>query len=208
MSRALTRSAALVALAALSLACGARTDLGTVWNAKMPRAPVTRILVIGIAENSVTKRSFEDAFAAELNQRGAEAAPSYMFLPPDERLSEEMVREVVRQRGIEAVVVTRLLKVDEDKQYIPPRTDYVSRGYAGGLYGYYGSAYDVVHTPGYWQTVTIVRLETRLYDAETADLIWAAQSDTFDPSSTDDTIKSVTKAVAKRIAADGLIAKR
>lgn len=207
MSRLPACAAALLALAALTVACGARTDLSTVWNAKVARAPVTRVLVIGIAESPVTQRAFEDAFAAQLNQRGAEAAQSYLFLPSDERLNEELVRKVIRERGIEAVVVTRLLKVDKDKQYIPPRTDYIPRGYHGGLYGYYGAAYDVVHTPGYWQTVTIVRLETRLYDGETADLIWAAQSDTFDPSSTDDTIQSVTKAVAKRIASDGLIAK-
>ena len=208
MSASMSKSIITAVFLTLAIACGARTSLSTVWKAPAARAPVTRILVIAIADNPISKRSFEDTFAAELNSRGAEAAPSYLVLPADERLNEEMVREVVRQRDIEAVAITRLLKVDEEQQYVPPRTDY-ARGpyYHGGLYGYYGSAYDVVHTPGYWRTVTIVRLETRLYDAQTADLIWAAESDTFDPTSTADTIQSVTKAVSKRIAADGLISK-
>ena len=50
-----------------------------------------------------------------------------------------------------------------------------------------------------------MRLETHLYDARTADLVWAAHSDTFDPSSTDDIIDSVTKKLSRRLAEDGML---
>jgi hypothetical protein len=74
-----------------------------------------------------------------------------------------------------------------------------------GYYGYYGMGYDVVHEPGYTRTTTIVRLETHLYDVRTEKLLWGAHSDTFDPSSTDDIIQSVSKTISKRLAKDGLL---
>jgi protein-L-isoaspartate O-methyltransferase len=74
------------------------------------------------------------------------------------------------------------------------------------MYGYYGSSWDVVHNPGYTVTETIVRLETHLYDARTADLVWAAHSDTFDPSSIAAGVDSVTKKLSRQLAEDGMLA--
>jgi hypothetical protein len=96
-----------------------------------------------------------------------------------------------------------LVQVDEREKYVPPTT-YVKPGYYGrGLYGYYGRGYEVVHQPGYTVHTTIVRLETHLYDASSAELLWAAHSDTFNPKSIDDGIESVTQKLSKRLAADG-----
>jgi predicted GNAT family acetyltransferase len=164
-----------------------------------------RILVIGVAENEANRRSFEDAFAAALALQNVEAVPSYQLLPGDARLSKASIEDAIRGRGFQGVLVTRLLGVDEQETYVPPST-YVRPSYYGrGMYGYYGSSWDVVHNPGYTVTETIVRLETHLYDARTADLVWAAHSDTFDPSSTDDIIDSVTKKLSGRLAEDGML---
>jgi len=103
------------------------------------------------------------------------------------------------------VVATRMIQVDERQEYVPPKT-YVSPNYYGrGLYGYYGRSYDVVHQPGYTISTTIVRLETHLYAAASAELVWAAHSETFDPKSIDDGIASVTKKLSEKLAADGFI---
>ncbi len=77
--------------------------------------------------------------------------------------------------------MTQLVQIDERQEYIPPKT-YVSPSYRGrGLYGYYGRGYVVDHRRIYTIYTTIVRLETHLYDASSAELVWAAHSDTSTP---------------------------
>ncbi|WP_181276818.1 hypothetical protein [Arcticibacter pallidicorallinus] len=48
-------------------------------------------------------------------------------------------------------------------------------------------------------------METNLYNAKTEELIWAAQSETYDPSSITDFLKGYVKSNYERMQKDGLI---
>ncbi len=191
------------------ISCATKTELSGVWKSD-PSATTAmeRMLVIGIAENDIKRRTFEDGFAAALRAQGVDATPSYRILPESERLSKDSIQRAISGRGIQGVVVTRLVQVDERQEYVPPKT-YVTPNYYGrGLYGYYGRGYEVTHQPGYTINTTVVRLETHLYDAASAELVWAAHSDTFNPKSIDDGVESVTRKLSKRLAADGFTPKQ
>jgi hypothetical protein len=197
----------LVALVLLAgIACATKTTLSNVWRSdSYPSGTMQRVLVIGIAENESGRRSFEDGFAAALALHNVDAVVSYELLPGNERLSKESIQQAISGRGFQGVLVTRLLGIDEQTTYVPPST-YVRPGYYGrGMYRYYGASWDVVHDPGYTVTETTVRLETHLYDARTADLVWAAHSDTLDPITSADVIDSVTKKLSQRLAEDGML---
>jgi hypothetical protein len=198
----------VVVLAALAgVACATKTTLSNVWRSEAyPSGTMQHIFVIGIAQEEAKRRSFEDGFASALALQGVDAVASYELLPGHERLSRASIENAISGRGFQGVLLTRLLAVDEQTTYVPP-SSYVRPGYYGrGMYGYYGSSWDVVHNPGYTVTETIVRLETHLYDARTADLVWAAHSDTFDPSSIAAGVESVTKKLSRRLADDGMLA--
>jgi hypothetical protein len=202
------RLSALLGLAcvlAVAPGCAARTTLSSVWSAQeIPPEPMGSVLVIGIGTTETARRQYEDHFATELEKRGVRATASYRALPEEGRIARSDLARVVRGGGYEGVVITRLLKVDREETYVPPQTS-MSMGYGGGWYGYYGSAWGINYSPGYVQTTTIVRLETRLYDAREDELVWSAHSDTFQPSDVDDVIESVTKKVVGRLAEDGWI---
>jgi hypothetical protein len=189
---------------AAGISCATKTELSSIWKSDASeRLPMNQMLVIGIAENDIKRRSFEDSFGAALEKYGVDAVPSYHILPDTGRLSKDSIQQAIRGRGFQGVVTTRLVQIDEREKYVPPKT-YVRSGYYGrGLYRYYGRGYEVVHQPGYTVHTTIVRLETHLYDASSSELVWAAHSDTFNPKSIDDGIGSVTKKLSKRLAADG-----
>ena len=189
---------------AATFSCATKTELSGVWKSESSETqPMNQILVIGIAETDIGRHAFEDAFTAALGEQGVDAVPSYRLLPDPERLSKDSIQQAIRGREIQGVVATRLVQIDEREKYVPPKT-YVSPSYHGrGLYGYYGRSYEVVHQPGYTVNTTIVRLETHLYDASSAELLWAARSDTLNPRSIDDGIESVTAKLSKRLAADG-----
>jgi len=50
-------------------------------------------------------------------------------------------------------------------------------------------------------------LETNLYDAKTEELIWSAQSQTYNPSNINSFLKGYLKSIKRKMIDDGLIAK-
>ena len=175
-----------------------------------------KLLVIGVASTQDERKAFEDAFASAIANEGGRAEASWTLLPESTQLSEERIHEAVDQGGFDGVLITRVLSVDKDTQYTPPkaynrpRTTYYAAGPAwgygfGGYYGFYGTTFAEVHEPGYFDTSTTVRLETNLYAVATSDLVWTAQSETVDPESVADIRASMTQTVAKKLKDEKLI---
>ena len=175
-----------------------------------------RILVIAVSEDEEGRKSFEDALASALAGQGATAAPSYTVVPHSDQVSEEELHGLIESSGIDGVLLTRLVSVDKDSEYVPPKkynnpqTRYypggLGMGYGyGGYYGFYGTTYAAVHTPGYFDTNTTLTLESNLYSVATNELVWTGQSETIDPDSIEDARESVTAAVAQKLKAERLI---
>mgnify|MGYP001820389158 CR=1 FL=1 len=175
-----------------------------------------RLLVIAIAGDPESRKKFEDSLASAIAGQGGTAAPSYTMLPEGEQVSEEQLYEVIQREGVDGVVLTRLLAVEKDSNYTPPkkyskpRTRYYPAGPGwgygyGGYYGFYGTTYAQVHEPGYFDTSTTLKLETSLYSVATNDLVWTGQSKTIDPESIDAARASITEAVASKLKSERLI---
>jgi hypothetical protein len=193
--------------AGLLVGCGTKTRVSSHWRSpNYTGGPMHKILVVGVAETALGRRTYEDRFADALRARGAEAVSSYQLLPTNHRLTRAELEAAVHKGGFDGVIVSRLLEVTEETEYIPPSTRIEpSYGYRTGYYGYYGRNYDVVHTQGYTRTTEVVRLETRLWNAADSQLAWGVTSETFDPTSTDDAIASVTRTLVETLHADGLL---
>ena len=201
------RTTLAVGLVAVLAGCGPTTKLTAVWVAERPDAPpLSNVMILAIDASEPGRRKYEDAFVEELKDRSTKAVQGYMVLPLEGQVDEDVLRAAVAQGGYDAVLITRLLGVDQEQVYVPP-TEYVTMGTGYGMYGYYGMGYTVQSTPGYMKTHTTVRLETHIYDAYSAELIWAGHSDTFDPATPEAAIKSVVSLIALRLEHDGLVPK-
>jgi hypothetical protein len=197
--------ALLAALPVLLLACGTTTGISDIWrDPAWDAGPFAKILVIGVARNPETRRLFEDRFAAEIGKRGTVATSSHGLLPDAGRLSESRVRAAVADGSFDGVLVTNLVSRGEESTTVQPRP-YATPRRTPGYYGDYTVAWEVVQLPSYTVTNEVVCLATRLYDLHSGERVWAGQSATLDPRSLEAGIASVTSAVAKRLAADGMI---
>jgi hypothetical protein len=198
---------ALIALSALAACSKNKTSIPLSWrNPAYKDAGFEKLFVIGVGRDDTARRLFEDTFAKALANQGTAAQASWGLLPQSERLTEEQVRGAIEGGGFDGVLVTRVLSVDRDEEYVPPSTHTVPTTYHGyGYYGYYGSSYTVVHQPGYYKTNTTFRLETNLYSVASGGLVWSGQSDTLNPESLTDVIDSMTAAVAKKLKEEKLI---
>jgi hypothetical protein len=197
----------LVAVSALAACSKTKTSIPLSWrNPSVEHTVFKKLLVIGIGEDDGGRRLFEDTFAKALAEQGASAQASWGLLPQTTQLTEEQIRGAIEGGNFDGVLITRLLSVDQNQQYVPPSTYTVPTSYHGyGYYGYYGSSYSVVHEPGYFKTNTVFRLETNLYSVANSDLVWSGQSETLNPESLTDVIDSMTAAVAKKLKEEKLI---
>jgi len=165
-----------------------------------------RVLAMGMSNKTGIRADFEDAMAAQLTQTGVQAIPANTILlrPESTTIDMNYLRMQVRDNHVDAVVVSRLIKVDTTVTYISgfaPFPDYNT------FYGYYTVVYPVVYSPDYLRTEKKVRIETNVYatSAPNGDLVWTGVTDTFDPSNVHKAIKGLVKLVVKQMQSDGVL---
>jgi hypothetical protein len=167
-----------------------------------------RVLAMGMSNKTGIRADFEDALAAQLAATGVEAIPANTILlrPESTTLDLNYLRMQVRDNHLDAVVVSRLIKVDTTVTYIPGMA-YAPYPYYNTFYGYYGAVYPVVYSPDYLRTEKKVRIETNFYTTSSADgdLVWTGVTDTFDPSNVHKAINGLVKLVVKQMQTDDVL---
>ncbi len=175
----LVRASAL-ALAAVALSSCATTNMVQVWrDPNYVAQPVKRIFVVAIIPNDQYRVTFENAIAQALIAKGFDAATAASVFPPGQ-LDKDAVTAFVKEKGVDLVVVQRLVK-QTTTEYVPPTVAYVPPApYYGGWYGYYGYGYGAVYSPGYYTDETTVKAETNVYAPKNEEkLVWSGASSTF-----------------------------
>lgn len=197
----------VVALAFVLIAgCGGgpKTSVTQVWKGEVAAPPLKSILVFGARMDEANRRVVEDAMVAELRRRQIAARPSYELFPgalPD----RDKARDAVKAAGIEGVLVATLRNVREQST-VMPSTYYGGTGlwssyYGGPAWGYWD--------PGYVVTDRLVSFETTLWSERTGDqLLWAAMTETKNPSAGKEFANSLTKAVIASLENEGLVPKQ
>lgn len=153
------------------------------------------VLVMGVSDRTMMRRAFEDKFVKQFEAAGIRVVSSAAVMPGEHKLTREAIEPEMKKLGMDAVVITHLVGVDKESVYFPPQTYVVPRTYH--YYRHYYTVYDYVHTPGYYSTYKIVRLETNIFDSKTGKAIWSAQSETLDPQSAEKLMDSLISVVIK-----------
>ncbi len=173
-----------------------------------------KVLVIGVAQDLKLRADFEDTTAAQIMRPGIDTIPgNQILLRPDPKAKPDLdyLRNQIRDNGIDAVVVTRLLRVDRKTVSIPSST-YVAPFpyYYYSFYGYLGAVYPIIYDPGYERVDTTVSVETNVYATSKPDgeLVWTGLSQSFNPKSAKKIADNLVKEVPKQMEKDGLLPKK
>ena len=137
------------------------------------RGTIRKVVVIGIFKEPDTRKIFEDEFAARLKARGVDATASRKIVSDAELPDKDVVIGKIRKFGADAVLVTRVMDMEMEKNYVPGQA-YAVPGY----YNYYGAYYSYSYRPGYTETKGSAYLETNLYDLVDEKLVWSGRSKT------------------------------
>jgi hypothetical protein len=199
-----------VVLVVVALGSGKSSTLVKSWkNPSYKGKTFQRVLALGLSDKTEIRADFEDALAAQLAAAGvAEAIPGNTILlrPEGTPTDLDYIKGQIRENKIDAVVVSRLIKVENTSTYIPG-VPYAPFPYYNTFYGYYGAVYPVVYTPGYLKEEKRVRIETNLYviSSQEGELIWTGTTDTFNPSNVEKAIKGLVKFVVRQMQSDGAL---
>ena len=190
----------LLALVALVLTACATTRPVHEWRDDGFSGPIDSVLVIAVFERSTQRRVYEDLFAQALRAYDTEAIPGYTLMTSQVELSRATVESAVRGRAIDAVLVTRLLGVEQVATYEPPTTRVYYRNY----HRYYQHALTET-TPGYYRRYKVLSIETVLYDTASGKLVWSMQSEAIEPSTPRHVIEEQIDLSIAHLSAQGLL---
>lgn len=161
-----------------------------------------KILVIGMSDRVEVRANFEDALSAKLARPGIEVIPGNTILlrPEGTAVNLDYIKTQIRANNVDGVVVSRLVKIDKNITYVPGEVFY-PYPYYRTFYGYYGTVYPMVYSPGYLKEEKKIRIETNFYSTAgpEGELVWTGMSDTFNPSSTKKAIDGVVNLVVKEL---------
>jgi hypothetical protein len=159
-----------------------------------------KVLVISLLKDETTRRIGEDHMVAFMNGHGI--ASYTIFGDQLEKINEEGMNQKMIDKGVDAVMIMRLVDRQKEQTYVPGST-YPS--YYGSPYGYYGYSYGYYSTPGYVSTTTTYTVETNVYSTRRNKLIWSGTTTTVDPTDLGRSVDDVMQALWDRMQRDGFI---
>ena len=206
MNRRVLATNLVIIFAAATLLFGSSTKLVMSWKNPgfFPTKKLHRVLALGFSNRVEIRADFEDALAAELASKGLEAVAGNTILlrPAGTKLDLNYLREQIQANQIEAVIVSRLIKVDTAVTHIPGAEYVMPFPYYNAFYDYYGTLYPVVCSPDYLEKEKKVRVETNLYyvyGERDGQLIWTGLTDTLNRSDVHKAIPGLVNLVVTRM---------
>jgi len=177
----ITRHLAALAAAALLTACQT-TSLQSAWyDTSYKGGPFRKVVVIASDGTTADSRVFEDIFVQKLQAAGVQAIPGYTTVPPDARRTESTFAPAVAATGADGVILVRLLRIDTKTQVSTVMMPGPMVGPWGGYYGggfYGGGFYAAPEVTQY----DVASVETNVYNVNTKSLVWAATTQTVNPT--------------------------
>jgi hypothetical protein len=198
----------------LSAACSPNTYITHAWKNPDQGNQKNHVFVAAISEDRAAKATVENQLVYVLKDIGVDATSSLSIFRPDQIKKDldddqrELMLEQIRAKGCDAIMTIALLEETSETRYIPGNTDYVPAiryNFYNGFYTYYNHYYPVITSPGYYTQDKTYFLETNFYDAATKDLLWSAQTETYNPNNIDTFAEELSSVLIARLKREGLI---
>jgi hypothetical protein len=147
---------------------------------------------------------FEDVFTEKFKKTGTDAVPSYSAILTFKDLNKDRVLNEAEKLGINTILVTQLLGVEEENVFYDP-LDYDSHKGKYKFSSHFSGSAVYAHSPVSYTKMESVRLLTNLYQRETEELLWTAVTETLRPESVKEVIDSLSSAVMQSLRKNKLV---
>lgn len=206
------RTSAFV-LAILLWACTPTTRITGTWKAPDAASKnYNRLVVAALTDNIRARETVENDMQAQFRARGVEVTKSLDLFPPTASSKGgpdvDLLLDKLKTENYDGIITIALIDEQTETRYVPGTYGYapITRfGWYGRFRGYYSYWYPTLYDPGYYTEEKIYFLETNLYDEDTENLVWSAQSRSYSPASLRNASAKLAELTVNRLAQDGLI---
>jgi hypothetical protein len=160
-----------------------------------------KVAALVIAQDDSLRVSGEEALVRELTARGLQSVATYRIAPKEELQSGDRAKIWFEKASVEGVVAMRPVSRDKRTTYNPGTW---TNPYYSTLWGYYGYGWGSVYIPGSVERDTVVVVETTIYSVPRNQLLWAAVSETKNPTTLQRFVEELVKEAVKELHKQGL----
>ncbi len=176
----------------------------------VPVKTYNKIIVVALIKNNdlAMREKMEAHLVGDLSEHGYTVISSLKEYGPKsfENISEQEAISKLKSSGVDAVVTIVLLDKKREQYYVPGRVFYSPYTiYQRRFWGYYSTIYDRIYSPGYYQVDTRYFWESNFYEGENRELLYSAQTKSFDPASTETLAHQYGKLIVADMAKNGII---
>jgi hypothetical protein len=191
----------------LSILSGcATTDLTNSWkNPNYSGGPLTKVLVVGISNQTSVRRSFEETFAQSLANQGVQAIPSYTLIPADGQIAEDVLKKAVEEAGADGILITRMVDRRTEISVSPASSAPPAYDMHRQYYGYYTGAWSGYYEPETLQATEYIIAETTLFRADAPEVVWSGTTRTEQPGDVRKATEGFAKVMIAAMRKKGLI---
>lgn len=191
-ARRFARLLATFVIAAILGGC-ASTQIVSAWKDEdLASVPFRKVLVVFQHADPQLRRTLERRMAADIPN----SVPAHALFSDEDVRDIERVKDRVRAEGFDSAVIMRIVSVDREVRYMPGRIYHVP-AYYHDFWGYWGYGWRSVYEPGYYRNDRIVNIATNVYSVAADKLVWASQSETFNPRSLREAIGEVVRVTSR-----------
>lgn len=197
------------------VSCSPATQITGSWkNPSPPKDPTAyqSVMIISLSRNLEARQTVENDLAAAISTSGVKALKGIESFPPSFSDTKEADKDEllarIRKTGVEGIITIALMNKETESRYVPGNYGYapITRfRYYGRFSGYYTTWYPTVISPGYYEEDKIYYMEINLYDTKSEELVWSAQSETYNPGSLAQFSKEFAEVIVTRMKNDGVL---
>jgi len=169
------------------------------------------LVVEAFTPQEEVKGALEMNMVKQLEKKGVSAVMNAESLPPspfDDEQEKKEIMDNMKESGADGILTISIIDKTSESRYVPgpsPYAPYPRYPYYGSFWGYYDYWYPYFYDPGYYALESVYYIETNLFDSETEDLIWSAQSRTYEQVNLEVFSKDYAKEVVEELVEDGII---
>jgi hypothetical protein len=200
----LKRILVVVAMSFLLGAC-ASTKMTSMRDPSVYASAYQRLLIVAPFSDLESRMQAENAFVAQLANRGIHGIPSISVFLPTRGYSDEEVSSILGDIGAEGVLLVTMTDAYTQQSYVPgSSTTTGTATLSGNVVNYAGTTQ---HYGGYYISKPRVHYELRLFDISTGKTSWVATSLTRGNAFAqfDMLIQSLAQTAVQKLQEDGMI---
>jgi len=192
------------AAALMTLSCASPMRLTDNWRNSTYTGPAyKKIMVVAMTKQDDMRQSIEDEFAKQLRSRGVEAATCYECIPDPDKVTREELAKVSQGMGIEAYLIVRVIGAGTEVQSYQAHSTSPMASSTGTdsmmTMQWFGPE------PSMSKRSQVATLESRLYDAKTAGIVWRSTVNAVNPSPSEGQISKFVSLELKALSEKELI---